>query len=137
MAEAIVNHYYGDIFEAESAGLEAGTLNPLAIEAMKEIEIDISGNKTKKVFDFYKEGRLYGYVITVCDEASSEKCPVFPGITERVHWSFPDPAVFTGSHEEKLAKTREVRDNMKLIIDEWAKQVKQTENGKQSCCIIK
>jgi len=130
MAEAIVNHYYEDIFEAESAGLEAGTLNPLAVEAMNEIGIDISGNKTKEVFDFYKEGRLYGYVITVCDEASSERCPVFPGITERVHWSFPDPAAFTGSHEEKLAKTREVRDKMKLKIDEWVKEIKSAEKIK-------
>ena len=91
MAEAWCNHLYGDRFEAESAGLEPGILNPLAVEAMKEVGIDISHNKTQRVFDLFKAGRMFAYVITVCDEASAERCPIFPGVTQRLHWSFPDP----------------------------------------------
>jgi protein tyrosine phosphatase len=78
--------------------------------------IAISHNKTKSAFALWKEGRLYSYVITVCDESSAEQCPVFPGIVKRLHWSFPDPASFIGSHEEKLAKVREVRDRIKQKV---------------------
>ncbi|MCX5811114.1 MAG: arsenate reductase ArsC [Proteobacteria bacterium] len=124
MAEAFLNHLYGDRFIAESAGLEPGTLNPLAVEVMKEEGIDISGNKTKSVFDFYKEGKLYSYVFTVCDAASSEMCPVFPGlVTQTIHWSFEDPSSFTGSYEERLEKTRKVRDVIKDSIEKWVKEI--------------
>lgn len=113
MAEALLNHLCGDRFSAESAGLEPGLLNPLAIEVMAEIGIDISKNSTKSVFDFYKKGNLYSYVITVCDEASAEQCPIFPGVTKRLHWSFEDPSKFTGSREEQLEKTRKLRDKIR------------------------
>jgi arsenate reductase len=78
MAEALLNTIAGDKYEAESAGLEPGTLNPLAIEVMKEIGIDISRNKTKGVFDFIKAGKQFNYVIAVCDETSADRCPFFP-----------------------------------------------------------
>src|SRR5271156_3809958 len=107
MAEAFLNQICGEFFEAHSAGIEPGKLNPLVVEAMQEIGIDISGNKTKAVFDFIKSGRIFSYVITVCDETSAERCPIFPGVTKRLHWGFPDPSSFQGSVEEKLAKTRE------------------------------
>jgi arsenate reductase len=123
MAEALLNRLAGDRFEAESAGLEPGQLNPLAVEVMKEIGIDISGNRTKSAFDLFKEGRLYAYVITVCDETSAEKCPIFPGITQRIHWSFPDPSSFTGTWEERLEKTREVREAIRKKIEEWLKEM--------------
>jgi arsenate reductase (thioredoxin) len=122
MAEAFLKQMAGDRFEVESAGLEPGKLNPLAVEAMKEEGIDISQNKTKSVFDFYKQGRLYSYVITVCDEAQAQRCPIFPGVTELLHWSFPDPASFQGSWEEKLAKTRTVREEIKQKIKDWLKK---------------
>jgi protein-tyrosine-phosphatase len=77
MAEAWLKHLYGDQFEAESAGLEPGAINPLAIDAMREVGIDISGNRSQAVFDLIKAGRLYRHVITVCDEASAERCPIF------------------------------------------------------------
>jgi len=119
MAEAFLKQMVGDRFEVESAGLEPGKLNPLAIAVMKESGIDISQNKTKSVFDFYKEGRRYDYVITVCDESQSGACPVFPGKGKRLHWGFPDPSQFQGSLEDKLKQTRAVRDQIEAKIKEW------------------
>lgn len=119
MAEAWLNHLYGDRFEAHSAGLEAGTLNPLAVAVMKEAGIDISHKKTQTVFSLLKKGELFSYVVTVCDEASAERCPVFPGAAKRLHWSFPDPANLTGTEGEKLAKVREIRDAIKEAIESW------------------
>jgi arsenate reductase (thioredoxin) len=119
MAEAFMNHLRGDSYEAESAGLEPTEVNPLVIEAMKEAGIDISGNMSKSVFNFFKEGRLYGFVITVCDETNAERCPIFPGITAKLHWSFEDPAAFTGSSEERLAKIRTLRDSIKARVLEF------------------
>jgi arsenate reductase len=117
MAEAWLNHLYGDHFEAHSAGLEAGILNPLAVAAMKEVGIDISHKKTQTVFSLLKKGELFSYVVTVCDETSAERCPVFPGATKRLHWSFPDPAQLTGTEEEKLARIRIIRDDIKAAIE--------------------
>ena len=119
MAEAFLNQLAGDKFKAESAGLEPGTLNPLVVEVLKEIGIDISKNQTKSAFDLFKNGRMFQYVITVCDAASAERCPLFPGVTKRLGWSFEDPASFTGTHEEKLARTRIVRDKIKLTVENF------------------
>jgi arsenate reductase (thioredoxin) len=124
MAEALLNTLAGDRFEAMSAGLEPGTLNPLVVDVMKEVGIDISRNQTKSAFDLFKKGELYSYVITVCDAASAEMCPLFPGLlTAQIHWSFADPSSFTGTHEEKLAQTRAVRDAIKAKIEEWLKEI--------------
>jgi arsenate reductase len=117
MAEALLKAVGGESFEAESAGIEPGNLNPIVVEALKEIKIDISKNKTKAVCDLFKQGRLYKYVVTVCDESSAERCPIFPGVTKRLHWSFTDPASFDGSYAERLAKTRAVRDKIKVKIE--------------------
>jgi arsenate reductase len=132
MAEAFLNHYDGQCLIAESAGLEAGKLNPYAVKVMQEVGIDISQKGTQEVFDLFKQGRLFQAVITVCDEASAEGCPVFPGVVRRLGWSFPDPSTFTGTDEEKLEQTRQVRDQIKeavlVFIEEakhmeyWAKQ---------------
>jgi len=93
MAEAFLKQLAGDRFEGESAGLEPGALNPLAVEVLKEAGIDISARKATSVFDLYKEGMLYDYVITVCDETSAERRRVFAGLmTRRLHWSFENPA---------------------------------------------
>ncbi len=123
MAEAYLNHLANDRFEAESAGIEPGTLNPLVVEVMKEDGLDISGNKTKDVFEFLKAGKRYSYVVTVCDETAAERCPVFPGTMQRLHWSFRDPSALQGSHEEKLAATREIRNQIKRRIEEFAGEV--------------
>jgi len=122
MAEAFLKKYAGDRFDVESAGLEPGKLNPIVVEAMKEVGIDISQNKTKSVFDFYKQGKQYDYVITVCDESQSGACPVFPGRGERLHWGFADPYGFQGTWEEKLEKTRQVRDQIRQKIEQWVEQ---------------
>src|SRR5881296_3162267 len=123
MAEAFLNDICGDYFEAHSAGLEPGTLNPIAVESMREVGIDISHKGTQSVFDVFKSGELFAYVITVCDETSAERCPIFPGVTTRLHWSFPDPSSFPGTHDEKLAKTREVRDEIKTKIEAWCQEI--------------
>jgi arsenate reductase len=123
MAEAFLKQVCGAEFEAHSAGLEPGKLNPVVVEVMNEIGIDISGNATKAVFDFVKSGKLFAYVITVCDEASAERCPIFPGVTKRLHWGFPDPSSLPGTREEKLAETRRIRDLIKAKIEAWCAEV--------------
>ena len=123
MAEAFLNDICGEQFEAHSAGLEPGKLNPIVVEAMREIGIDISRNQTKAVFDMCKSGTNFAYVITVCDETSAERCPVYPGVTTRLHWGFPDPSSLQGTHDEKLARTREIRDTIKAKIEDWCAEV--------------
>jgi arsenate reductase len=123
MAEAFLNHLCGDTFEAHSAGLEPGKLNPIVVEAMNEVGLDISGNQTKAVFDYVKSSKIFAYVITVCDEANAERCPIFPGITKRLHWSFPDPSSFSGAHDEKLVQTRKVRDAIHSKIQAWCEEM--------------
>ena len=123
MAEAWLNYTCGDFIEAQSAGLEPGTLNPLVVDVMREVEIDISKKKTQAVFDVFKSGQLFGYVITVCDETSAERCPIFPGPAKRLHWSFPDPSTLTGTREEKLLSVRRIRDEIRQKVEEWCEEV--------------
>ena len=119
MAEAFLNTLGRNNYIAESAGIEPGKLNPLVVKSMQEAGIDISGNKTKSVFDFLNAGKTYDYVITVCDETSGERCPYFPGNTKRLHWTFEDPSSLTGTDEEKLIKIREIRNKIKDKIKEF------------------
>jgi len=125
MAEAFLNKLAGDKFKAESAGLEPGKLNPVVVEAMKEIGIDIANNKTKSVFEFYKRGETYSYVIAVCSKEAQERCPVFPGAGKRLHWFFDDPSSFEGSFDEKLKRTKVIRDQIKTKIEEFIQELKQ------------
>lgn len=119
MAEAFLNHQCPDHFIAESAGLEPGVLNPLVVRAMREIGIDISLKKTQGVFELFKAGRIFGHVIWVCDEASGERCPVFPGYAKRHYWTFNDPSILEGSEEEKMVEIRVIRDAIRKKIGEW------------------
>lgn len=123
MAEAFVNFLAPHHFAAQSAGLKPGVLNPLVVEVMKEIGIDISGNQTKDVQHMLARGEHFDFVITVCDESSAEQCPSFPGGAKKIHWNFTDPSAFSGSREEKLQKTREVRDQIRRKIEGWIKEV--------------
>src|SRR6266436_6395099 len=122
MAAGLLNKICGEFFEAQSAGLKPGTLNPLAVEALREIGIDISQNKTQAVFDVFKSAQLFPYVITVCSESEAQGCPIFPGVTTRLHWSFDDPSKFTGTREERLEKTRRVRDEIRGKIDSFCEE---------------
>ncbi len=129
MAEAFLNQYGHERFIAESAGLEPGKLNPIVVDAMKDAGIDISANKTKSVFDFFKQGRRYNFVITVCDESNAERCPIFPGVVDTIHWSFRDPSGLTGGYEEKLTGTRIIRDEIRSRIQEWIKEMTANEGN--------
>jgi arsenate reductase (thioredoxin) len=113
MAEAFLKQSGKGMFDAESAGIEKGKLNPYVVRAMNEVGIDISMNETKEVFDLFIQGRLYQAVITVCNKKAAEKCPIFPGMVKRIEWSFLDPSKFTGTEAEILVQVREVRDAIK------------------------
>lgn len=119
MGEAFLRHLADDRFEVHSAGLEAGKLNPLVVKAMEEIGISMEGHYAKTVQEYLNRGDRFDYVITVCDETNAERCPVFPGGGQRIHWSFPDPSALTGSEEEKLAGIRPIRDAIETKIREW------------------
>jgi arsenate reductase len=119
MAAALLNNTCGQFFEAQSAGLEPETINPLVVEALHELGIDISKNTTQRVFDVWKSGQIFQFVVTVCSEAEAEGCPIFPGVTTRLHWSFDDPSKFTGTNEERLERTRRVRDEIRAKIDSF------------------
>ena len=121
MAAALLNRLCPDRFEAESAGLEPGKLNPLAVNAMADIGIDISQNSTRSVFELFKHGSMFHYVIAVCDKEAAEQCPVFPMVRERMHWSFSDPSALTGGEEEKLDKTIQIREQIREKISRWCK----------------
>jgi len=116
MAEGFLRRFGGAAFDAASAGTEPGELHPLAVEVMAEEGIDISGQRAKSVDGFVQQ--RFDYVITVCDDAN-EACPFFPNATSRLHWSIPNPSVAEGTHEERLAVFREVRDGIRgrMIFD--------------------
>ena len=122
IAETFLNALAGDRFQAESAGLQPGELNPLAVEVMKEIGFDLTQNKTNSVLDFYKEGRLYNHIIYVCEKETEDKCPIFPGLGKAHSWPFPDPQELKGSHHEKLEGARKIRDEIKSKVEDWIKE---------------
>ena len=115
MAEGLLRQLAGDRFEVMSAGTEATHIRPLAIRAMDEIGIDISGQESKTLDRYLDEP--FDYVITVCDEAN-EACPFFPGAANRLHWSFEDPSRVEGLEEERLAVFRSVRDQIRERIED-------------------
>ncbi|WP_292654200.1 arsenate reductase ArsC [Nitratifractor sp.] len=110
MAEELLRKHGGEEYEVESAGLEPGAVNPLVAQVLKEDEkIDIAEKKTRSVFDLYKAGKRFHYVVTVCDESTAQRCPLFPGVKERILMSFEDPSALTGTEEEKLEKIRQIK----------------------------
>jgi arsenate reductase len=116
MAEGLLRNDASDRFEAFSAGVEPSYVRPLAIQAMREVGIDISAQRSKSVDEF--SGQDFDYVITVCDNAN-EHCPVFPGKTKRIHWSFEDPAAASGDETAQLAIFRRVRDEIRQRLRQW------------------
>jgi len=124
MAEALLRELGGPRFEVSSAGFDPREVNPLAIEAMERLGLPLTETgRQPSVFELFKEGRHFHYVIGVCDEAQGEKCPHFLGVTRRIFWTFPDPSTFTGGHDEKLARVIEVRDAIRERIEAWLKTV--------------
>jgi arsenate reductase (thioredoxin) len=119
MAEAFLNKYGEGKYKAESAGLEPGKMNPNVVKVMQEVGIDLSQKGTQSVFDLFRKGSLYNAVITVCDGASAEQCPIFPGKVKRIAWSFEDPSAFRGTAEEVLQHTRAVRDEIETAIQDF------------------
>lgn len=118
MAEGFLR-YYGEAYDAHSAGTKPSTVNPLAVQAMKEVGIDISGQRSKNVTEYL--GQHFSLVITVCDNAR-EHCPIFPGPCIREHWPFEDPAEATGTDEQKLEIFRNVRDQIGARIRRFLAQ---------------
>ena len=119
IAAAYLSHLGGERFEAYSAGLTPGKLNPFAVEAMKQDGIDISQNSVNSV-DEYIESRIqFDFVITVCDESAADRCPYFPGQGARLHWGFVDPSSLGGSDDEKLKETIKIRDQIKAKIQQF------------------
>ena len=118
MAEAFVNALaQGKIF-AQSAGLTPGKLNPTVVAVMQDVGIDISRNQTKGIQEFIDRQEMFDYVVTVCDEASAQRCPTFPGKSQRLHWGFEDPSSIIGADEEKISRTRVIRDQIHLRVKE-------------------
>jgi arsenate reductase len=117
LAEALLRKHAGAYFEAYSAGIEPGALNPLTVRALAEIGIDASGQWAKSV-DYFNDKPPFDYVITVCAKAD-ERCPIFPARTARLRWPFDDPAAVTGSAEARLAAFRQARDEIEGKILQW------------------
>jgi arsenate reductase len=116
MAEAFLRKYADDRFDVYSAGLEPKGINPYTRRVMAEVGVDISHHSSKDLKQFL--GQHFGYLITVCDNAE-KNCPIFPGVSIRMHWPFEDPAHFEGTEEEKVAKFRQVRDGIGARIRLW------------------
>ena len=118
MAEAFLKKWGGDRYDAYSAGTEPKGINPYTDRVMEEVGVHLSGQYSKHIKEYM--GKIhFAYVITLCNKAE-KSCPaIFPGMGQRLHWSFEDPATFVGSEEEKLARFREVRDQIERTIKEW------------------
>ena len=120
MAEGLLRHLGGTRYEVFSAGTKPAGVNPLAIEAMREVGIDISTQRSKSVAEF--AGQEFAAVITVCDNAA-EECPIFPGAPQRAHWSLTDPAAVSGMKEEKLGAFRKIREELERRIQAFVNSV--------------
>ena len=122
MAEAFLRALAGERFGVASAGTEATRVHPLAIQAMREVGIDLTGHTSKSLVGFVEQS--WDYVITVCDSAN-DRCPVFPGRTTRIHWSFDDPSQATGTDEDRLETFRRVRDQIHARLRQWLENLEE------------
>ena len=122
MAEEYLKLLGGDHYEVESAGFTLTAINPLVIKVMLEEGIDLSGKKTQNLFDLIKQGKFFGYVITVCERAKEKECPIFPGVPMRLNWDLENPENFTGTEEEQTKKVRVLRDQIKKMVTDFIKQ---------------
>lgn len=131
MAEAYLNALGKEFFRAESAGLEPGKLNPNVIKVMALDGIDISQNATKSTFDMLKKGTRYTYVVTVCDEASGQRCPIFPGVLKTFHWNIVDPSSLKGDYEAILPELIRIRDEIKTRVKQFILEYQTYSNHRK------
>ena len=122
MSEEYLRRIGGERFEVESAGLEPTDLNPLVIAAMAEDGFDLSTKKSQAVWNLFREGKFYNYVITVCDRTHEKECPIFPKPFVQLKWSFPDPGSFSGTYNEKMEQTRILRDAIRTRIEQFVEE---------------
>ena len=128
ISEALLKKYGNDLFDVESAGFEPAGLNPLAVEVLKKEEnIDISSNTTDSVFELFRQGKSFNFVIAVCDEGNAQRCPIFPGLNYRLHWSFPDPSTVEGSDTEKYLKVKDIYLDIKAEVLKFIDLVKENK----------
>jgi arsenate reductase len=128
MTEEYLNKYGSDIIEAESAGIEPGTINPVVAELLKEDGIHISGKQTRSTASLHEAGASYDYVIAVCDPEASEKCPLFPAEKKRFHWPFPDPSKAEGTMEEKKDYIRPIREQIKEKVQDLIDDLRRSHD---------
>lgn len=120
MAEALLRDLGAGRFEVTSAGFEPREVNPVVVEALGQVGLTLPSTAPQpSVFELFRAGRHFHYVIGVCDEEHGQKCPLFPGVTQRLYWSFPDPASFRGSPDEKLARVVQVREAIRARLEAW------------------
>ena len=129
MAEAYFNALAPEGYAAESAGLEPTSVDPFAIEVLREDGIDISHKTTQSVFDLFREGRLYYAVITVCESGAEMRCPIFPGVAYREHWPFANPADEKGTDTQKIDAMRRTRDAISTTVESF---IRTLEDEKES-----
>lgn len=128
MAAAFLRELGGDEYVVASAGFEACEVDPLVIEAMALAGVPLGPTRAQPtVFELFKAGHFFHYVISVCDQELGEKCPLFPGVSERITWSFRDPRAFVGDHAERLARVIEVRDEIRARIKRWLEETRPGE----------
>jgi len=133
MAHGWLEHLAGDRFEVASAGVEPGRVNPLSVRAMAEVGIDISTHSARDIREFLGRWKVDSLII-VCDKAS-QTCPrIWPGVCERLNWSFDDPSAATGSEEERLAVFRRVRDEIHRALEQWIESMDQTAARAGAAC---
>jgi arsenate reductase (thioredoxin) len=126
MAEAFLRTLAGDLFDVESAGFEPRPVLPEVVQVMKLAGIDLSQARSKSVFELFRAGRMFDYVITVCDEATAERCPIFPGVCERIHWTFDDPSAIEGSQSHRLERVTKIRDQVRERLESWIEEKRTT-----------
>ena len=124
MAEAFLRKLGGPRFQVTSAGFEPHDANPLVVEAMHLARVPLTTTTAQpSVFDLFRYGTMFNYVVAVCDEAQGQRCPIFPGVCKRLSWTFPDPSEFVGGHQEKLEQVIAVRDSIRTRIEDWLKEL--------------
>lgn len=126
MAEELLRLKTAGKVHVESAGLEPGEINPVVVEVLKTIGVDISNKQTKSVYDLLKNGSKFHYVITVCDEMNKERCPIFPGAFKYLHWNLPDPSSYQCTFQEKYEKTLVLMNEIEKKINEFLNVIAST-----------